>query len=96
MNSNDGAARQEIVAALLETKAVDFEAVGAALARFGPSLALRAEDGDPFCGVGKVFFHCYLRPFPVDLGPDPAVSAIGRRSGPLPQASHYVLGEGPA
>jgi hypothetical protein len=71
MNSDNGSGRQEIVAELLDTKAVDFEAVGAALARFGPSLALRAEDGDPFCGVGRAFFHCYIRPFP---GPDPAVS----------------------
>ncbi len=33
-------AEREIVSALIESKAVDFEAVGSALARYGPSAVL--------------------------------------------------------
>jgi hypothetical protein len=46
---------REVVAALIETKAVDFEAIGSALASFGPTLALDWDYEDPFCGVNRHF-----------------------------------------
>jgi hypothetical protein len=69
MGDKSRVTRQQIVTELLATNAVNFEAVGAALAKFGPSLALYSEDGDPFCGVGKIYFHVYRNgPFPpIDL-----------------------------
>src|SRR5258707_11799927 len=50
---------QEIVKKLLDTKAVDFGAVGKVVAELGPSLSLADEPGDFFCGTMRTFFHCY-------------------------------------
>jgi hypothetical protein len=47
----------EVASHLIETKAVDFQAIGAALAKFGPSLALADEPGENFfCGTGRNYF----------------------------------------
>jgi hypothetical protein len=51
---------QEIVKKLLETKAVDFAAVGKMVAELGPSLSLAEEPWDGFCGTMRTFFHCYI------------------------------------
>ncbi|MFJ9864264.1 hypothetical protein [Streptomyces sp. NPDC101165] len=55
---------REIVTELLNTKAVDFAALGTALQKFGPSLALNGEDG--FCGTG---LH-YIRVYRLNAGAD--------------------------
>lgn len=56
---------QDVVKRLLETKAVDFAAVGKTVAELGPSLSLADEPWDGFCGTMRTFFHCYIiRVFP--------------------------------
>ena len=50
---------RQIVKELLESKAVDFHAVGRVIAEVGPSLSLAEEPGDFFCGTNRIFFHCY-------------------------------------
>jgi hypothetical protein len=51
---------QAIVKTLLETKAVDFNAVGKAVAQLGPALSLADEPWEGFCGTMRTFFHCYV------------------------------------
>lgn len=55
---------RQIVKQLLESKAVDFNAVGRVIAEVGPSLSLAEEPGDFFCGTSRIFFHCYRIPNP--------------------------------
>jgi hypothetical protein len=50
---------RQIVRQLLESKAVDFNAVGRVIAEVGPSLSLADEPGDFFCGTNRIFFHCF-------------------------------------
>ncbi len=50
---------RQIVKQLLESKAVDFNAVGRVVAEVGPSLSLAEEPGDFFCGTNRIFFHVY-------------------------------------
>lgn len=58
--AGQSANHQEIVKKLLETKAVDFAAVGKMVAELGPSLSLADEPWDGFCGTMRTFFHCYI------------------------------------
>jgi len=51
---------QDVVKKLLDTKSVDFAAVGKAVAELGPSLAVADEPWDIFCGTMRTFFHCYI------------------------------------
>ena len=55
---------REIVTTLIETKAVDFEAIGKALAKFGPTIALDMDYEDYFCGTLRYFTRVYTGPFP--------------------------------
>ena len=50
---------RQVVKQLLETKAVDFSAVGRVIAEVGPSISLSEEPGDYFCGTNRIFFHVY-------------------------------------
>lgn len=50
---------KQLVKKLLDSKAVDFTAVGKVVAEVGPSLSLAEEPGDFFCGTNRIFFHCY-------------------------------------
>ncbi|HZD49429.1 MAG TPA: hypothetical protein VE178_11865 [Silvibacterium sp.] len=50
---------RQIVRQLLESKAVDFNAVGKVVAEVGPSLSLAEDPGDFFCGTNRIFFHIY-------------------------------------
>jgi hypothetical protein len=51
---------QDLVKKFLDTKAVDFAAVGKVVAEAGPSLSLADEPWDGFCGTMRTFFHCYI------------------------------------
>jgi hypothetical protein len=51
---------QDLVKKFLDTKAVDFVAVGKVVAEAGPSLSLADEPWDGFCGTMRTFFHCYI------------------------------------
>jgi hypothetical protein len=55
---------REVIGSLLETKAVDFEALGAAIAKFGPQIAMYPDDEDWFCGTMKWFIRFYRLPDP--------------------------------
>ena len=50
---------RQIVKQLLESKAVDFNAIGKVVAEVGPSLSLAEEPGDYFCGTNRIFIHIY-------------------------------------
>jgi hypothetical protein len=50
---------REVVRTLTETKAVDFEAIGRALAQFGPTAALDFDYEPIFCGTMRYFIHVY-------------------------------------
>jgi hypothetical protein len=49
----------QVVKALTETKAVDFEAIGRALAEFGPTAALDLDYEPIFCGTMRYYIHLY-------------------------------------
>jgi hypothetical protein len=50
---------KQLVKKLLDTKAVDFNAIGKVIAEAGPSLSLAEEPGDFFCGTNRIFVHIY-------------------------------------
>jgi hypothetical protein len=51
---------QDIVKAVLDSKAVDLAAVGKMVAQFGPALSLADEPWDGFCGTMRHFIHIYV------------------------------------
>ncbi|WP_139350437.1 hypothetical protein [Rhodanobacter sp. B04] len=51
---------QEIVRKLLETKSIDFNAIGKTVAEIGPSVALADEPWDMFCGTMRTFLRLYI------------------------------------
>ena len=55
---------REFVQTLLDSKAVNFDAIGAAIAKFGPSIALTADGEDNFCWTMRRFIIFYRRPDP--------------------------------
>lgn len=50
---------QEIVKKLLDSKAVDFNAIGKIVSEVGPSLALADEPWEGFCGTMRYFIHIF-------------------------------------
>lgn len=50
---------QQIVKKLIDSKAVDFGAIGKAVAELGPSLAMADEPWENFCGTMRVFIRVY-------------------------------------
>jgi hypothetical protein len=57
----------EIVKKLIDSKAVDFNAIGKMVTELGPSSAFADEPWDHFCGTMRFFIHLYR--FPGPLGP---------------------------
>ena len=51
---------QEIVKRLLDSKAVDFAAIGKAVAEVGPSVSMADEPWEGFCGTMRRFIHLYI------------------------------------
>jgi hypothetical protein len=51
---------QDVVKRLLDTKAIDFAAVGKTVAEIGPSLSVADEPWEVICGTMRTFFHCYI------------------------------------
>jgi hypothetical protein len=51
---------QDIVKRLLDSKAVDFGALGKAVAEVGPSLSLADEPWEGFCGTMRRFIIVYI------------------------------------
>lgn len=50
---------QQVVKAVLDSKAIDFKAVGQIVATLGPSLAMADEPWEVFCGTMRTFVHVY-------------------------------------
>lgn len=55
---------QQVVTQLLESKAIDFEAIGATVAKLGPSLALQEEPWESFCLTMRMMVWVYRFPGP--------------------------------
>ena len=55
---------QEVVGQLLESKAIDFEAIGNTLARLGPQLAMTDEPWESFCLTMRMMIWVYRFPGP--------------------------------
>jgi hypothetical protein len=51
---------QEIVKTVLDSKAVDFAAVGRLMAEVGPGLALADEPWESFCGTMRMFIRIFI------------------------------------
>jgi hypothetical protein len=52
-------AERRIVTALIDTKAVNFEALGAALAQYGADATFQLDGEDWFCGTMRRFIRVY-------------------------------------
>ena len=51
---------QEIVKKLIDTKAIDFKAIGATFAEVGPALSMADEPWDGFCGTMRTFVRVFI------------------------------------
>ena len=69
---------QDIVKRLLDSKAVDFAAIGKAVTELGPSMALSDEPWEGICGTMRYFIHLYRLPGPVGPVENP-VEVISER-----------------
>lgn len=65
---------REIVSTLVDSKAVDFEAIGKTLATYGPTMALDMDYEDGFCGTLRYFVRVYR---PWVTGQQPGVEQLG-------------------
>jgi hypothetical protein len=55
---------QEVVAALLESKAISFDAIGSTIAKLGPDLAVSDEPWESFCLTMRMMIWVYRIPGP--------------------------------
>jgi len=51
---------QDVVRKLIDNKAIDFKAVGAAFAEIGPGLAMADEPWETFCGTMRTFVRLFV------------------------------------
>lgn len=51
---------QEIVRKALDSKAVDFAAIGKMVAELGPAISMADEPWDGFCGTMRYFVHIFI------------------------------------
>ena len=70
---------RELVAELIDSGAVNFEAIGAAVAKYGPSAALDGWGDDWFCGTMRLFIRLYRLPGP--FGPLGDIGALREQVG---------------
>jgi hypothetical protein len=62
---------RDIVKRLLDSKAVDFAAIGKTVGEVGPALAMLDDGVDGFCGTNRYFVHVYQwPPLPPVVGVD--------------------------
>ncbi len=71
---------REIVQELLDSGAVNFQAIGATVAKYGPSIALDGWGDDWFCGTMRMFIRVYRLPGPI--GPLGDIAALRAQIGP--------------
>lgn len=68
---------RDIVKMLTETKAVDFEAIGKAVAKFGPSASLDFDYEPMICGTMRFYIHLYRFPGTVVVNPEQIEGSLG-------------------
>jgi hypothetical protein len=66
---------QDLVKKFLDTKAVDFVALGKVVAEAGPSLSVADEPWQGICGTMRTFFHCYIIKLPPPTVEPPVVES---------------------
>lgn len=71
---------REIVQDLLDSGAVNFQAIGATVSKFGPSVALDGWGDDWFCGTMRMFIRLYRLPGPI--GPLGDIGVLREQIGP--------------
>jgi hypothetical protein len=59
---------QDVVKKLLESKAVDFAAIGKAFTEIGPAMSLADEPWEGFCGTMRIFIRIFIIRGPGPLG----------------------------
>jgi len=74
---------QEIVKKALDSKAVDFGAIGKVIAELGPSVALADEPWEGFCGTMRGFIRVYIVHPPVGGGPVENLAALRAATGEI-------------
>jgi hypothetical protein len=62
MTSEHSKEGREVVAHLIDSKAVDFEAIGRALAQFGPTASIDGDGEDVFCATMRRFVRVLRLP----------------------------------
>jgi hypothetical protein len=66
---------REIIKTLVDTKAVDFDAIGRSLAQYGPTAAFDLDYEPVYCGTMRYWVHVLRLPTPDDnplaLNPQP-------------------------
>lgn len=55
---------QEVVGQLLESKAIDFDAIGSTIAKLGPQLVMADEPWESFCLTMRIMIWIYRFPGP--------------------------------
>ena len=74
----------EIVKKLIESKAVDFNAIGKIVAEMGPSIAFADEPWENFCSTMRHFIRLYRLPGPTGpFGPIENLSKLGQQGSEL-------------
>jgi hypothetical protein len=56
---------QDVVKKLLDSKAVDFAAIGRAVGELGPAMSLADEPWESFCGTMRIFIRIFIIRGPV-------------------------------
>jgi hypothetical protein len=59
-NMSNRVSHQDIVKKALESKAVDFTAIGKLVAELGPSVSMADEPWEGFCGTMRFFIRFYV------------------------------------
>lgn len=67
----------DIVKRLIDSKAVDFNAIGKMVSELGPSIAVSDEPWENFCWTMRMFIHFYRRPFPGPIFPMGDLNKLG-------------------
>lgn len=67
---------QETVKRLLDAKAIDFGAIGKAVAEIGPSISMADEPWETFCGTMRAFVRIFVIHGPVGGNPVEDLGAL--------------------
>lgn len=74
---------QDIVKRALDSKSVDFAAIGKVIGELGPSMALADEPWEGFCGTMRFFIRIYIVHPPAGGGPVENLGALRAAAGEM-------------